>query len=66
MFRALLSLYVFSLCTNQFAHQFVSTTYRSHDVKIDKRVSMVLGTLSLATCLIAHLPSQGVGALRLG
>jgi hypothetical protein len=66
MFGALLSLYVFSLCTNQFAHQFVSTTYRSHDVKIDKRVSMVLGTLSLATCLIAHPPSQGMGALRLG
>ncbi len=27
---------------------------------------MVLGTLSLATCLIAHLPSQGIGGLRLG
>lgn len=66
MFGALLSLYVFFLCTNQFAHQFVSTTYRSHDVKIDKRVSMVLGTLILATCLIAHISSQGMGASRLG
>ncbi len=66
MFWALLFLYVFSLCTNQFAHQFVSPIHRSHDVKIDKRVSMVLATLSLASCLIAHLSSQGMGALRLG
>jgi hypothetical protein len=62
MFGALLSLYVFFFVLINL----LTITYRSHDVKIDKRVSMVLGTLSLATCLIAHLPSQGMGASRLG